>query len=85
MQLLLLGLTGAEAAFTAWSLGLTRAGVPFQAVALKDLTTPNEFLDASGGARYQGIILSDAGLIEQLRRELLVERERMGDLTGDLP
>jgi hypothetical protein len=24
-------------------------------------------------------------VVEQLRRELLVERERMGDLTGDLP
>lgn len=48
MQLLLLGLTGAEPAFTAWSQWLTRAGVPFDAVAPKDLTTPSEFIDASG-------------------------------------
>jgi hypothetical protein len=64
MQLLLLGLTGTEPAFTAWSVWLTRAGVGFDAVALKDLTTPTEFVDETGGARYQGMILSDAGLIE---------------------
>jgi hypothetical protein len=82
MQLLLLGLTGAEPAFTAWSLGLTRAGVPFDAVALKDLTTPNEFLDASGGARYQGIILSDAGLIEMALEP--ADRELLEGLERDL-
>jgi hypothetical protein len=64
MQLLLLGLTGTEPAFTAWSAWLTRAGVAFDAVALKDLTTPTEFVDETGGALYQGMILSDAGLIE---------------------
>jgi hypothetical protein len=82
MQLLLLGLTGAEPAFTAWSLGLTRAGVPFDAVALKDLTTPNEFLDTSGGARYQGIILSDAGLIEMALEP--TDRELLEGLERDL-
>jgi hypothetical protein len=82
MQLLLLGLTGAEPAFTGWSLGLTRAGVPFDAVALKDLTTPNEFVDASGGARYQGIILSDAGLIEMALEP--ADRELLEGLERDL-
>ena len=82
MHLLLLGLTGVEPAFTAWALGLTRAGVPFDAVALKDLTTPNEFLDPSGGARYQGIILSDAGLIEMALEP--ADRELLEGLERDL-
>jgi hypothetical protein len=82
MQLLLLGLTGAEPAFTAWSLCLTRAGVPFDAVALKDLTTPSEFLDASGGARYQAMILSDAGLIEMALEP--ADRELVEGLERDL-
>jgi hypothetical protein len=82
MRLLLLGLTGAEPAFTAWSLGLTRAGVAFEAVALKDLTTPNEFLDPSGGARYQGIILSDAGLIEMALEP--ADRDLLEGLERDL-
>jgi hypothetical protein len=82
MQLLLLGLTGAEPAFTAWSLCLTRAGVPFDAVALKDLTTPSEFLDASGGARYQAVILSDAGLIEMALEP--ADRELLEGLERDL-
>jgi hypothetical protein len=82
MQLLLLGLTGAEPAFTAWSLCLTRAGVPFDAVALKDLTTPSEFLDAAGEARYQAVILSDAGLIEMALEP--ADRELLEGLERDL-
>ena len=82
MQLLLLGLTGAEPAFTAWSLCLRRAGVPFDAVALKDLTTPSEFLDASGGALYQATILSDAGLIEMALEP--ADRELLEGLERDL-
>jgi hypothetical protein len=49
MRLLLLGLTGAEPAFAAWRRWLTRAGVPFHAVACKDISGPLEFIAPTPG------------------------------------
>jgi hypothetical protein len=69
MRLLLLGLTGAEPAFAAWKLWLTRAGVPHDAIACKDLSGALAFTEDAdspmpGAARYQALILSDPGLLE---------------------
>jgi hypothetical protein len=64
MRLLLLGLTGTEPAYGAWARWLSRAGVPFDAIALKDLLEPIEFEGEHGGSRFQGIILAEAGLMD---------------------
>ncbi len=64
MRLLLLGLTGTEPAYDAWMQWLTRTGVPFDAVPLKDLAEPLQFIDEDGCARFQGLILAEGGLIE---------------------
>lgn len=64
MRLLLLGLTGTEPAYGAWARWLSRAGVPFDAIALKDLLEPIEFDGEHGESRFQGIILAEAGLMD---------------------
>ena len=64
MRVLLLGLTGREPAFPAWAQWLTAAGTPFDAVSLNDLTSPIRFVDEHGAVQYQGLILTDDGLIE---------------------
>ena len=69
MRLLLLGLTGAEPAFTAWKQWLARAGVPHDAIACKDLDAPLRFTQDAGSSqpaatRYQALILSDPSLLE---------------------
>jgi hypothetical protein len=69
MRVLLLGLTGAEPAFAAWGQWLTRAGVPHDAIACKDLNAPLRFTEDAGSSRpgtprYQALILSDPGLLE---------------------
>jgi hypothetical protein len=64
MRVLLLGLTGAEPAFMGWADWLTAAGVPFDAVSLNDLTSPVRFVDESGAAVFQGLIMTEGGLIE---------------------
>jgi hypothetical protein len=64
MRVLLLGLTGTEPAYSAWAQWLAAAGVPFDAVSLNDLTGPILFVDEHGAVRYQGLILTEGGLIE---------------------
>ena len=64
MRVLLLGLTGREPAFPAWAQWLTAAGVPFDAVSLNDLAGPIRFVDEHGAVQYQGLILTEDGLIE---------------------
>lgn len=64
MRVLLLGLTGREPAFPAWAQWMTAAGVPFDRVLLNDLSGPIRFVDEYGAARYQGLIVTEDGLIE---------------------
>lgn len=86
MRILLLGPTGAEPAFAAWDDCLTRAGVPFDAVACDGRPAPVAVVDETGNARYQGLILVSGGLadvvleaaqrteLERLERELGLRR-----------
>jgi hypothetical protein len=64
MRILLLGLTGAEPAFAAWDDCLTRAGVPFDAVACEGGDTPVAVVDETGDARYQGLIVVSGGVVD---------------------
>ncbi len=66
MRIMLLGLTGMEPAFPAWAQWLAAAGVPFEGVSLNDLSAPIRFVDEYGAARYQGLILTEDGLIEMM-------------------
>jgi len=85
MRILLLGSTGAEPAFRAWSDWLARAGVPFDAIEMDGARSPVVIVDEAGNARYQATILADelaeAALepsqrtaLERLERELGVRR-----------
>jgi hypothetical protein len=62
MRILLLGSTGAEATFRAWSDWLSCAGVPFDAIAIDGQRAPVAIVDEAGDARYQGLILASGGL-----------------------
>lgn len=87
MRVLLLGLTGAEPAFTAWEQWLIRAGVPHDAIACRDLDATLRFTEAGGSSRpgatrYQALILSDPGLLEvALEPE---DRDALGRLEREL-
>jgi hypothetical protein len=64
MRILLLGASSAEPTFRAWYDWLTRAGVPFDAVALDDQPPPVTVLDQAGNARFQALILASGGLVQ---------------------
>lgn len=64
MRLLLLGLTGQEPAFLAWTEWLANAGATFDAVALNDPGHRLALVDNSGDARFQAIIQAEAGLLQ---------------------
>lgn len=64
MRILLLGETGTEPGYEAWQTALSRAGVPFDAVALVDRPSEVRIVDPSGTVCYQALILAREGLIE---------------------
>jgi hypothetical protein len=64
MRILLLGETGREPGFEAWSTSLTRAGVPFDAIALAERRAPMSITTQSGIVYYQALILTQEGLID---------------------
>ena len=64
MRILLLGQTGREPGFEAWSRSLTRAGVPFDAIVLAERHAPVSITTPSGIVCYQALILAKEGLID---------------------
>jgi hypothetical protein len=80
MRVLLLGATGAEPSFQAWRAGLDRAGVPFEAIALRVDRSPVRLVDGAGHARFQALILATSAVLDDAlsrsEREALEELER---------
>ena len=79
MRIMLLGETGTEPGFVAWRRVLTRAGVPFDAVAVAGRDRVAGLHEASGALRYQALIVTRSGVdsaLDSCWRQTLARAQR---------
>lgn len=66
LRILLLGETGEEPGFESWRASLVNAGVPFDAIAADEQSSPLTIVTSAGAVRYQALILIKERLLDCL-------------------